>query len=99
MTDWRDRAKCAGHPRPEMWHSTDADEIAYALAICHKCPVRLECLADRGDDTGSIWGGKAIGIRVQRKATRTCVTCGRFMRITGKGMCGKCYQRQRKAAA
>jgi len=39
---WRDSAKCAG--RSEIWEDPDGQD--YAVALCHRCPVRRECLQD-----------------------------------------------------
>lgn len=64
---WRDQAACAGTD-PDTFHPNKggtSGSIAYALKVCHRCPVRLSCLKyaldlrARGIDDlrGSIWGG------------------------------------------
>lgn len=40
--DWRDQAACAGHDTALFFDH----KPARALAICHTCPVRVECLDD-----------------------------------------------------
>lgn len=54
--DWSDKARCAGHPDPDLWHyesSTKHDErelttwrIAEAKLICEECPVKAQCLEE-----------------------------------------------------
>lgn len=44
MTDWRDRALCAGHPEPETWFPVDNETGLTAKTYCAKCPVQPECL-------------------------------------------------------
>lgn len=57
---WRAKAKCAGHPDPELWypHRGSLYQAARAKAICRKCEVREDCLtvALTRDEDG-IWGG------------------------------------------
>lgn len=58
---WRDDALCAGDDRAEAWfaHPTDTEGVAYALAVCERCPVRRTCaeyaLENRIAD--GLWGG------------------------------------------
>lgn len=63
---WHAHALCAGHD-PDLWHPTDtrhgrADaRVAYAAAICARCPVTEQCLEEAlsvpaGQDAG-VWGG------------------------------------------
>ncbi|NJP70404.1 WhiB family transcriptional regulator [Streptomyces sp. C1-2] len=62
--DWRDRGACRGHAEPDLWHAADGGYIAQeqthrAQAICHTCPVRLECgeyALETRQDWG-VWGG------------------------------------------
>lgn len=52
--DWA----CADHPDPEMFHPTDAIELAEAKNVCDGCPARAACLRlglDR--DEWGVWGG------------------------------------------
>ena len=58
--DWRDYAACQGID-PELWYPMKGDKVTErrALAICSRCPVREECLADAvtGGVLWGIWGG------------------------------------------
>lgn len=55
---WRDRAACAEGDLPDLWFSDHGDDINEARAICGRCPVRDDCLAEamKVDEDG-IWGG------------------------------------------
>lgn len=63
---WRDKAACRGmdpnefHPDPRHGGKSPGDEgTAEARAICHGCPVRVDCLANAltaGESLG-VWGG------------------------------------------
>jgi hypothetical protein len=39
---WRERAACRG--AADLMFPDNAVELAVALAVCHHCPVRLDCL-------------------------------------------------------
>jgi WhiB family redox-sensing transcriptional regulator len=98
--DWRHRALCAGADDPELWyptggqHATGPARIAYyrqvqaAKAICHRCPVRVQCLdfaLREGIDVG-IWGGATENERRKvryPKPVRVCQQCG--VSYTGRG--------------
>lgn len=65
---WTDRAACAGSDT-DFWYPTLTDTatnggpnalVAAARAICHRCPVRTDCLeyALTRNETHGIWGGK-----------------------------------------
>ena len=44
---------------PELFFSSDEDDLAAAKKICGRCPIRQACLQlalDSGDDCG-VWGG------------------------------------------
>lgn len=60
MSDWRDRAACL-HRYPDLWFPDESDEATrrYAKAICARCPVSEQCLAEalRLDAREGIWGG------------------------------------------
>ena len=54
---WRAKGLCLRHD-PEVFFPATTDDPAAAIAICHGCPVRGECLAtalDVGDCDG-VWG-------------------------------------------
>ena len=59
---------------PELWFAESPDDVELAKALCHECPVRLECLAgaqDRREPWG-VWGGELFvaGSVVPRKRPR-----------------------------
>ena len=65
--DWRARAACLGRD-PEMFFPQPADRDGEdeAVAICRRCPVEADCLADAIESETyrptsgrhGIWGGK-----------------------------------------
>jgi hypothetical protein len=65
--DWRDDARCATYPEPHIWDYSpahysgppDQGEVALAVALCRRCPVAAQCLADavRTEDVWTIRGG------------------------------------------
>lgn len=61
ITDWRERAECAGHPNQAFFPLGDGDEpvIARAKAICSGCSVTEECLqyALETNQRFGIWAG------------------------------------------
>lgn len=65
--DWRDRAECKDDPTPDLWFVTPSARhgIAAAKAICHRCPVAAECLAEAMADPSivGVWGGATEGER------------------------------------
>ena len=58
--DWRDRAECKDDPIPDLWFVPPGDRhgVAAAKAICHRCPVAAECLAEAMADPHivGVWG-------------------------------------------
>lgn len=71
---WLQHAACGGHD-PELWFGITPADVSAAVRICHRCPVRGDCLNDahtRGDDW-AILGGETPAQRRQRQAhlTRT----------------------------
>ena len=60
---WRDRAACIGKPIDWFFpHGKNAPaQKARALALCSKCPVSAECLADaQSSCDGGIRGGVSL---------------------------------------
>lgn len=63
MTDWRVDAACRDHD-PELWHpltesAAHAEQIAEAKAVCERCPVVAQCLAEaleKPSVTHGVWG-------------------------------------------
>lgn len=67
--DWRARGACIGLD-PALFFPTQGSPIQCALAVCGRCPVRLECLAwaiGHGERVG-IWGGTTE--RTRRRVRR-----------------------------
>lgn len=58
---WRDSAACLGDGDPDAWFAEASEKarIRHALATCHGCPVRTQCLdfAMARNDQFGIWGG------------------------------------------
>jgi WhiB family redox-sensing transcriptional regulator len=58
---WFDAAACKGED-PSLWHPDglrNQTAAAQAIAICRRCPVRMDCLehALDADEWLGIWGG------------------------------------------
>jgi len=62
--EWMDTALCGRSAHPEWWFPTDG-AAAVAVAVCGRCPVRVDCLeyalANRIED--GIWGGESAPAR------------------------------------
>ena len=60
-TDWRERAECRDDPAPDMWFVRPNNRlgIAAAKAVCARCTVTAECLAEAMADPHivGVWGG------------------------------------------
>ena len=58
---WRDSAACLGDGDPDAWFAEPREKarVRHALATCHGCPVRTQCLdfAMARNDQFGIWGG------------------------------------------
>lgn len=63
--NWREFAKCDGNEvMAEAFFAPEEAKRQEARSFCHSCPVKLECLAEALDATGSgkrpivgVWGG------------------------------------------
>jgi hypothetical protein len=44
-SSWVQLAACRGHDT-RLWFSTDRFDQAVAVAVCRRCPVRVQCLAE-----------------------------------------------------
>lgn len=68
---WHRHAACADHPDVDFFPDT-SHGVRRAKAICHTCPVRVECLswAIDHDEVFGVWGGMSIRERdqVRRRA-------------------------------
>jgi WhiB family redox-sensing transcriptional regulator len=58
LESWRDDARCKGAP-PDIFFSSEKEEIQAAKDFCRDCPVKDACLeASLSINEGSgIWGG------------------------------------------
>ena len=101
--DWRDRAECKDDPTPDLWFVTPSDRhgIAAAKAICRRCPVAAECLAEAMANPSivGVWGGTTENQRAkiraraprQPKGIRHGTPGGhRTHRSRGEESCGPC---------
>lgn len=63
---WRDEAACA-QVDPDAFFPERGGSLHDAKAVCHRCPVRAECLDDAlaRDEPHGIWGG--LSERERRK--------------------------------
>ena len=70
--DWRDRAACKDDPTPDLWFVPPGDRhgIAAAKAICRRCPVTAECLAEAMANPSivGVWGGTTERERAKLRA-------------------------------
>ena len=70
--DWREQAECKDDPTPDLWFVPAGDRhgIAAAKAICRRCPVAAECLAEALADPSivGVWGGLGEGERAKLRA-------------------------------
>lgn len=70
--NWRADAACRGEDTNE-WFPTRGDRTDRLLAVCHECPVRVECLeyAVTDPERVGIWGGTSENSRrVMRRILR-----------------------------
>jgi hypothetical protein len=53
---------------PDRWYSDDPTDQTQALAVCHDCPVRIDCLdaAVRRHEPCGIWGGVDLALPYRR---------------------------------
>ena len=70
--DWRAQAECKDDPTPDLWFVPPGDRhgIAAAKAICRRCPVAAECLAEAMADPSivGVWGGTSEVERAKLRA-------------------------------
>lgn len=71
--DWREQAACKDDPTPDLWFVPPGDRhgIAAAKAICRRCPVAAECLAEAMADPSivGVWGGTSEVERAKLRVT------------------------------
>lgn len=75
MEDWRHRAACRGSD-PELWYPGRGSNATEAKAVCARCEVRAECLAEGDEEWFGVWGGmtrreRRLARRAGRGATMT----------------------------
>ncbi|MFH5208533.1 WhiB family transcriptional regulator [Antrihabitans spumae] len=58
--DWL-RAACRGDANPEAWFPFPTQDYGYALSVCARCPILLQC-GEFGRATGQsgVWGGRDL---------------------------------------
>ena len=101
--DWREQAECKDDPIPDLWFVPPGDRhgIAAAKAICHRCPVAAECLAEAMADPSivGVWGGTGENERAKLRAAMPRQPKGirhgtpgghRTHRARGEESCGPC---------
>ena len=70
--DWREQAECKDDPTPDLWFVPPDDRhgIAAAKAICRRCPVTAECLAEAMANPSivGVWGGTTENQRAKLRA-------------------------------
>lgn len=78
--DWFDLAACRGKP-VDWWFPSDANDPTEAKAVCHRCPVREECLefALPQKTLVGVWGGFGDRARQRIRAERKWVELRREM--------------------
>ena len=74
---WMARAACRGMP-PARFYPPPGAATAAALAVCARCPVRVECdqHADATGEDYGIWGGRPEADRARAPSPQP-VTLGR----------------------
>ncbi len=101
--DWREQAACKDDPTPDLWFVAPSDHhgIAAAKAICRRCPVAAECLAEAMADPSivGVWGGTSeveraklrVAMPRQPKGIQHGTPGGhRTHRSRGEESCGPC---------
>ena len=101
--DWRDRAECKDDATADLWFVPPGDRhgIAAAKAICRRCPVAPECLAEAMADPSivGVWGGTTENQRAKLRARAPRPPKGirhgtpgghRTHRVRGEESCGPC---------
>jgi len=62
------------HHAPELFFAEKPEAVEKAKALCHACPVRVECLAGalRRREPWGVWGGELLdrGVVIASKRAR-----------------------------
>ena len=69
--DFRAEGLCA-QTDPEAFYPEPREPAAPAIAVCHRCPVRVECLeyALTHDERFGVWGGRSARERARLRRDR-----------------------------
>ena len=81
--EWMDDAKCADMTvNPDIYFSTDPDDIRRAKQICGRCPVQQQCgeYAIRNREREGLWAGMET-VELRQAARRVGVPVPRPRRI------------------
>lgn len=75
MVDWKN-ARCEGEDR-EMFYSDDKIDQEKAKAICHLCPIEVDCRqwALAVKEEFGVWGGMSAKERKAAKVKRPRIYC------------------------
>lgn len=47
---------------PELWHPFPTEDAGVAVEVCHRCPLRAECLQfGKTNRLPGVWGGERLG--------------------------------------
>lgn len=70
---------CRTEGDPNLWGATDTTDTAHAKRICHRCPVRRDCLtlALVKPERWNVWGGVGEGTREPIHKRLIAETAGR----------------------
>ena len=107
-TDWQDNAACVGTD-PEAFFPSGPGMVARreaqpAIAICHTCPVQVQCAlyAMEGGDRNGVWGGVLLTEKQARRDGRPAPirhgTPGgaRAHQRRGESACASCAEANRR---
>ena len=101
--DWREQAECKDDATADLWFVPPGDRhgIAAAKAICRRCPVAADCLAEAMANPSivGVWGGTTENQRAKIRARAPREPKGirhgtpgghRTHRARGEDSCGPC---------
>jgi len=95
LEDWQDIALCSDPEYdPEWWFSEESEDKKTAIAICHRCEVKKQCLEYSviNKVPFGIWGGKNAPTRKRIRRgesgallAKPIIIDGRYENTTSKG--------------
>lgn len=58
--NWRTKARCRGHSRPDLWFPVNENESDLGIWLCHHCPVMMRCraYAIANKEEAGTWGAE-----------------------------------------